>query len=221
MKIQDVGLKFKYALTPLKKVQKVIVHHPAHPTWDINDIHKSHQAKGWNGIGYNYFVTKNGTIQVGRGHNEGAHCKGNSMNDKSLGVSFQGNFEIQVPTEEQYRAGAQLIAKLLQQEGLDINDVDPHKKYDATVCPGKYFDMEKLKEYISEELNPTKKEVASLADTQEYVHSHNDKVMIDLLSKYGYMAKSFKIPNKDFAQQLSITYLMVKDLEDRGLLNSK
>ncbi|PGT89231.1 peptidoglycan recognition family protein [Bacillus sp. AFS040349] len=156
MYIENLGLNFKYALTPLKRVNKIIVHHPAHPTWDINDIHKSHQGKGWNGIGYNYFVTKDGRAQLGRGHNVGAHCKGNSMNDKSLGVSFQGNFEIEHPTEAQYRKGAELIAQLIKEESLTINDVDPHKKYDATVCPGKNFDLGKLKQYILEILNPTK-----------------------------------------------------------------
>ncbi|HZH61767.1 MAG TPA: peptidoglycan recognition family protein [Metabacillus sp.] len=216
MKIEDVGLKFKYALTPLKRIDKIIIHHPAHPTWDIHDIHKSHQAKGWNGIGYNYFVTKDGKVQKGRGRAEGAHCK-NGYNSKSLGVSFQGNFEIQVPTEEQYRAGAKLIAQLLKQEGLSVNDVDGHSAFDSTLCPGKNFALGKLKKYISEELNPTKKEVTSVSN-QKYVHSHNDKVMIDLLSKHGYMAKSFEIPSKEFAQMLSIPYLIVKDLEDKGVL---
>lgn len=154
MRIEDTGLKWKYALTPIKSYRKVVVHHPAHPTWDINDIHKAHQNKGWNGMGYNYFITKEGRIQLGRGMNVGAHCEGHNSN--TLGVSFQGNFETQIPTEAQYKAGAQLIAKLLKDAGLSITDVIGHRDLAATVCPGKNFDMSKLKHYILEELNPKK-----------------------------------------------------------------
>ncbi|MCM3411449.1 peptidoglycan recognition protein family protein [Metabacillus litoralis] len=218
MRVEDTGLKWKYALTPIKSVKKIVAHHPAHPTWDINDIHKAHQNKGWNGIGYNYFITQDGRIQLGRGMNVGAHCEGHNSN--TLGVSFQGNFEIQIPTEAQYRTGAKLIAKLLTDARLSIQDVIGHRDLAATVCPGKNFDVRKLRDYISEELNSTKG-VIQVADNQEYIHTHNDKVMIDLLSKYGYMAKSFKIPSKEFAQMLSIPYLIVKDLEDKGVISAE
>jgi hypothetical protein len=157
MKIEDVGLKFPKALTPLKRVDKIIVHHPAHPTWDIKDIHNAHiNGRGFNGIGYNYFVTQDGRVQKGRGRNQGAHCL-NGWNSKSLGISFQGNFEIQTPTEVQYRAGAELIAQLILDEGLNIHDVDGHKKFDATVCPGKNFDLNKLRNYVLECMNPKAK----------------------------------------------------------------
>jgi len=163
MKIEKPNLIFSGELIPLKKVDKIICHHPAHHSWDINDIHKYHRdSKGWSGIGYNYFVTFDGRIQEGRGRNQGAHTLG-GWNTKSLGVSFQGNFEIQEMTDEQVAAGGQLIASLIRDEGLGINDVVGHNYLWATACPGKNFRMADLKNAILNELNPsTKKEMVKM-----------------------------------------------------------
>ena len=159
MKIEKPNLVFSGKLIPLKNVDKIICHHPAHQSWDINDIHKYHRdSKGWSGIGYNYFVTLDGRIQEARGRYQGAHTLG-GWNTKSLGVSFQGNFEIQEMTDEQVAAGGQLIASLIKNEGLGINDVVGHGDLWATACPGKNFRMSDLKNAILNELNPaTKKE---------------------------------------------------------------
>ncbi|WP_066228179.1 peptidoglycan recognition protein family protein [Metabacillus fastidiosus] len=61
---------------------------------------------------------------------------------------LQGDFDKQIPTEAQYRDGAKLIAQLLRQEELQINDVTPHREFDAKVCSGKNFDMNELKQYV-------------------------------------------------------------------------
>lgn len=156
MKIEDVGLQFKQPLTPIKSVNKIVVHHPASSSWTIQDIHRYHQqTKGWNGIGYNYFVTKDGRVQKGRGMNVGAHVSGHNSN--TLGVSFQGNFETETPTNVQLRAGAQLIAQLLLDTGLNIHDVIGHKNLAITACPGKNFDLDQLRSFILEYINPKAK----------------------------------------------------------------
>lgn len=168
MKIEKPDLKFREALTPFKqKIKKIVCHHPAHKTWNIIDIHKFHRdTKGWNGIGYNYFVTFDGRIQEGRGKHQGAHCLG-GWNEKSLGVCFQGDFTEQNMTDAQVKAGAELIASLLRTEGLTINDVVGHKVLWNTACPGKNFRMADLKKAILEELNPNvKKELDKVAIDQ-------------------------------------------------------
>lgn len=190
MKLEKPDLAFRDKLSPLKKVDKIICHHPAHPTWDINDIHKYHRdSKGWSGIGYNYFVTFDGRIQEGRGRNQGAHTLG-GWNYKSLGVSFQGNFEIQEMTDEQVSSGTELIASLIRSEGLGINDVVGHRDLWATACPGKNFRMADLKSAILVELNPaTKKESVKMllirGDRSEDV-----KKLQENLNTLGYDAES-------------------------------
>lgn len=151
--IEKPNLTFSRPLVPFKKrITKIVCHHPAHPSWSIHDIHKYHRDKlGWAGIGYNYFITKDGRIQQGRGRHVGAHVSGH--NDNTLGVCFQGDFEKQKMTDAQVKAGARLIANLLRNEGLQISDVIGHRDLANTACPGKNFRMDDLKQAILTELN--------------------------------------------------------------------
>jgi hypothetical protein len=156
MQIEKPKLAFKGKLTPIKKVNKVVCHHPAHPTWGIMEIHNYHKnSKGWAGIGYNYLICKDGRIQEGRGKNVGAHCSG--RNSDTLGVCFQGDFDKQHMTDAQVKAGGWLIAKLIKEHGLQINDVLGHRDLAATACPGKNFRMADLKAEILSNLNPKTK----------------------------------------------------------------
>lgn len=153
MIIERVKLAFRGKLTPIKKVTKLVCHHPAHPTWGIMDIHNYHKnTNGWAGIGYNYFVAKTGRIYEGRGKHVGAHCSG--RNSDTLGVCFQGDFDKQQMTDAQVKAGGWLIAKLIKEHGLQINDVLGHRDLAATACPGKNFRMADLKAEILANLNP-------------------------------------------------------------------
>lgn len=153
MNIEKPILAFKGKLTPIKKVTKLVCHHPAHPTWGIVDIHNYHKnSNGWAGIGYNYFITKDGRIMEGRGKNVGAHCK--NYNSTTLGICFQGHFDPQSMTDAQVKAGGWLLAKLIREHGLQINDVVGHRDLAATACPGKNFRMADLKTEILKNLNP-------------------------------------------------------------------
>lgn len=166
MKIENPNLKWNGKLTPItKRITKIVCHHPAHPSWNIRDIHNYHLKLGWIGIGYNYFITFDGRIYEGRGRNVGAHAQG--YNTNTLGVCFQGNFDQQQMTDAQVKAGAWLIAQLIKNEGLTINDVIGHRDINATSCPGKNFRMNDLKQAILEILNPkTKKEEVKVSQNQ-------------------------------------------------------
>jgi len=154
VEIEKPNLVFNGKLIPLKKVDKIICHHPMHPNWRLNEIHLYHRDKrNYIGIGYNYFVTFDGRIQEGRGRNQGAHTLG-GWNTKSLGVCFQGDFSKQLMTDSQVDSGAELIASLIKNEGLTINDVVGHGDLWNTACPGKNFRMTDLKNAILNELNP-------------------------------------------------------------------
>ncbi|RFU61211.1 peptidoglycan recognition protein family protein [Peribacillus glennii] len=177
MKIEKVKLSFRYALDPIKKVDKLVLHHPAHKTWGIHDIHDFHKdKKKWSGIGYNYFITKEGRIQEGRGKYEGAHCLGH--NDHTLGICFQGDFEKEKMPDAQVKAGGWLIAQLVREYGLQLNDVVGHKDMPgaSTACPGKNFRMADVKKAALENINPnTKKEAVKSPTKKEVIH----RVIVD------------------------------------------
>ena len=78
---------------PANKVNLVIVHcSDFEPEHDATVIHQWHLARGWSGIGYHYFIKKDGTVQQGRPLNKrGAHCKGKNFH--SIGICLEGKRE--------------------------------------------------------------------------------------------------------------------------------
>lgn len=142
MNIINVELKFKGNLAKRKNTTRLFVHHAVAIT-DVATIHKWHQGRGWAGIGYNYYIRKDGSVYQGRGWEfVGAHCAGNNSN--SIGICFEGNYEVEKDMPEaQYKAGVELI-KMTLAKYPTITEVCGHKKYGATACPGQYFPLTKM-----------------------------------------------------------------------------
>ncbi|MDO9574501.1 MAG: N-acetylmuramoyl-L-alanine amidase [Candidatus Contubernalis sp.] len=147
MEIKKPVFIWSSPLVPItNSIEKLIQHHMAHTTWTVFDVHNYHRdTNGWKGIGYNYWIAFDGTIYECRGRNVGAHA-GANWNSRSLGIGYQGNFEIQQMTEAQLKSGTWLNAKFIQEEGLTVEDIIGHKDVTSTLCPGKNFRMEELKQ---------------------------------------------------------------------------
>lgn len=158
-------------LTPLKKekVDAVAFHHMANPTWDILDVEKYHVLNnGWMAIGYNYWIGFDGTVWEGRGLNVGAGIAGH--NSHVISVGLQGDFMTQTPTEKQYKACAELYM-YLKKEIPTINRYARHCDYNATLCPGANFDINKIEEYLKEnEMKIYNCEADCPKWSQPYVH---------------------------------------------------
>ena len=157
-------------LTPLKKekVDAVAFHHMANPSWDVLDVEKYHVLNnGWMAIGYNYWIGFDGTVWEGRGLNVGAGIAGH--NSHVISVGLQGDFMTQSPTEEQYKACAELYA-YLKKEIPTINKYARHSDYNATLCPGTNFNINKIEEYLKENEMKTYNEINDCpAWSQPYV----------------------------------------------------
>lgn len=122
--------------SPRSATNYIILHHAA-ANCTAMQTHIFHRdTKGWIGIGYNFFVAKDGGIYEGRPIDAiGAHCAG--YNNKSVGVCFEGNFETEQMNDAQKAAGRRLVQYL---KGIYPSAVvKKHKDLDATACPGKYF----------------------------------------------------------------------------------
>jgi len=119
----------------------IVVHHTGNPTDDnlsAAEIHASHIAQGWAGIGYHYVIRKDGTIERGRPKwAVGAHAYG--RNRDSIGIHVCGNFELTEPTAAQLNSLAQLIGELCNVYGLTASAdvVVGHRDLMATACPGR------------------------------------------------------------------------------------
>ena len=132
--IIDAGLKFG-ALTKRTVTDRIILHHAA-GNGSVESVHNYHKGLGWSGIGYHYYVRKDGSIYRGRPEAMvGGHTSG--YNYCSIGVCAEGNFETDVMSDAQREAIRALV--------LDIRTRYPdtqtirHKDVAATACPGKNY----------------------------------------------------------------------------------
>lgn len=129
------SLKFRTSLlTPrnTSSIIMIILHHRA-GDGDIESIHQQHLNKGWAGIGYHYYIRKDGTIHQGRPiEYVGAHCPNN--NSKSIGICLEGDFRKVQPTEEQLQSCKELV-QALRTNIPSIKRVLNHNDLYATACP--------------------------------------------------------------------------------------
>lgn len=140
MKIKKYNLHFT-ELIKRDRTDLIVIHHTGNPSDDdlsAEQIHASHQAQGWAGIGYHYVIRKDGTIERGRPESYiGAHAIGHNSN--SIGIHVCGNFEVGEPTEARLNTLPMLIADICKRYGLIAakNVVVGHRDLDNTACPGK------------------------------------------------------------------------------------
>lgn len=143
MEIKKNNLKFRDGMNLLNEVDFLIIHHTA-STRDmtLEEIHQEHLNQGWIGIGYHYYIRKDGRIYKGRPEKYiGAHCE--EYNSISLGICLSGNFEVEEPTIEQLNSLKALIKELkLKYPQATIHS---HSDFNATSCCGK-----NLRKYLSE-----------------------------------------------------------------------
>lgn len=147
MKIIDKGLQFNSNHSSMKKVEGIGLHHSGVTVLQsVEVIHNYHKSKGWAGIGYHYYVRKDGYIYRGRPENmAGAHCTG--INSISIGICAEGNFSEETMSNVQKQALIELVKDIKSR--YDIKWVRGHKEILSTSCPGTNFPLEEIKNVIA------------------------------------------------------------------------
>ena len=136
MEIKETKLKFGDMIPRSKVLEYIVIHHTASTAKEtVEQIHNFHiNNNGWAGIGYHFYIRKDGTVYKGRDEKyAGAHCE--NYNSVSLGICLEGNFEIEKPTEKQLKSLSELLQHLKQKYG-NVQVVG-HRDLNATACPGK------------------------------------------------------------------------------------
>lgn len=135
MKITETNLKFnesKLVTLNKQKVLLVVLHHRG-GSGNIESIHSQHLKNGWAGIGYHFYIRKDGEVFRGRPiEYVGSHCLGN--NSCSIGVCLEGDFKKEQPTEQQLKSTAELY-KLIQKRYPKVYKMINHKDVCKTLCP--------------------------------------------------------------------------------------
>lgn len=137
LNIVQPNYKWAYGPTLRKETKYIVLHHVgAVGSFTPEQIHAEHLRKKWRGIGYNYYVRRDGTIYHGREENAaGGHTL--NYNEVSIGICFEGNFETEVMPDAQLNSGRKLIEYLKPK--YPDSKVVRHKDLNATACPGKNF----------------------------------------------------------------------------------
>ena len=143
--IVDAKLKFARNLTAGNKADKIIIHHALAKNCTIEDIHRWHLQRGWAGIGYHFFISKDGKIYKGRdAQYTGAHTIG--QNNTSIGICLEGcyqDYKNQTDKDtpiEQMDALIKLCDMLMKMYNISIDKIYKHNDFDrGKLCPGNYF----------------------------------------------------------------------------------
>ena len=117
----------------MRKINQIILHcsdspHDHHD--EISIIRQWHLERGFNDVGYHYFIQGNGNIQKGRNESViGAHCRGQNMN--SVGICLHGRDKFSIA---QFKSLAKLLEEIKSRH--KINRVSGHSEYDkGKTCP--------------------------------------------------------------------------------------
>ena len=186
MNIIQSNIKFNGDLSKRNKTTRIILHNSGTTVrQSVETIHEYHKSKGWAGIGYNYYVRRNGDIYTGRQDNTvGAHALNNNSN--SIGVCFEGNMNEEYLSNEQILAGKELVTYLKQK--YDINTVQRHSDVGQTDCPGKNFAFDEIVNGQATESNTVERKQfsrttyirnePSLHSSEKYTYKANTTVEI-------------------------------------------
>lgn len=148
LNINEIDYKWSGTLEEGNKPTDLVFHHTASKTLAPEDINNMHIQEGWGGIGYHFYIRKDGTIYRGRPENiVGAHAIGRNRN--SIGICLEGNFETEDPTEEQKNSLVKISTDMIIKYNLE--GILGHRDVYETLCPGKNFPMEEIKNRVLEE----------------------------------------------------------------------
>ncbi|MCY6355393.1 N-acetylmuramoyl-L-alanine amidase [Clostridium sp. ZS2-4] len=192
MKIIETNLNFG-ELQYGNKHTAIVLHHAEHSTCSIYDIHKWHiYDNGWSGIGYHFFITKDGQVYRGRPEDSiGAHCKGH--NSYTLGVCVQGNYMNENMPNVQKKSLIELCSYLCNRYGIKI--IKGHRELGQTNCPGTKFPLSEIRESIINNKKVVDSYTVKSGDTL-WAISKKYNMSVDTLKKLNNLTTDVIYPNQ-------------------------
>lgn len=145
MKIIETDWNWRGALSERARTDYIALHHAEASTCTARQVDEWHKSNGWIGIGYHFFVRKDGSIYRGRPLDKlGAHVQG--MNNRSVGICAEGAYSRETMPFAQKKAIAELIDYLKTNYYPNARIVG-HKEIGSSDCPGSNYPLEELKNY--------------------------------------------------------------------------
>lgn len=137
----------------MRKINYIVVHCSAtreDRPYGVEALRKDHLGRGFRGIGYHYYIGRDGTVTNTRPLAlAGAHVKG--YNAHSIGICYEGGLDAQgnpkdTRTPEQRAALRLLVAQLLRRFHGDVRvcghrDLSPDLNGDGVVEPAEWVKL--------------------------------------------------------------------------------
>ncbi len=168
MNIIETDWKWSGTLSDRVSTDYIALHHAAAVTCTAAQVHEWHKENGWSGIGYHFFVRKNGEIYRGRPLGTmGAHVQG--KNNSSVGICAEGDYDKEtVMPALQEKAIKELLRYL--KAIYPKAEIAGHGEIGESDCPGKYYPLDDMKKYYAEgeSVEELEKRVARLENPMIY-----------------------------------------------------
>lgn len=148
MKVIEANLPRKGNFTRRSKTDEVILHHAEASSATVWDINQWHLDNGWVGIGYHYYIRKDGSIYRGRPEwAVGAHATGH--NDRSIGICCEGAYMTETMPAAQLASLKALLRDIMERYGT--MPIRRHRDVNSTSCPGDKFPWAEAQDYMKED----------------------------------------------------------------------
>ena len=141
----------------------IVIHHTASDIGNMDYYRRLHvNERGWPDIAY-HFVINNGTYNTAMGQvEESSLWTGRSINYSTkvsyinyfgIAISLIGNFENHPVPPLQWESLVNLATTLSKEYGIPPERIVAHREIWETACPGKYFDILKLRKEVAKNIS--------------------------------------------------------------------
>ena len=152
----------------------IVLHHAEASSCTAADVDRWHKANKWIGIGYHFFVRKDGSIYEGRPlWSMGAHVSG--KNNCSIGVCAEGKYTSETMPLTQKTAICELLVYL--KEMYPQAQIVGHKEIGESDCPGSKYPLADIKKNYVKYAN--KRTEADEVTREEFQELYNKLTAVD------------------------------------------
>lgn len=151
MDIINVNLPTNGSFKRRNSTDEIILHHAEASRASVEEVNRWHLERGWTGIGYHFYIRKDGKVYRGRPEwAVGAHAQGH--NSRAIGICVEGSYMTETMPQAQLDALKDLIrTEMRKYPGAKLLR---HKDVNSTDCPGTNFPWAEVQKYAE----PEKKE---------------------------------------------------------------
>lgn len=152
MYIINTNLPTNGSFSRRNRTDEIILHHAEAKSASVEEVNRWHLERGWTGIGYHFYIRKDGRIYRGRPEwAVGAHAQGH--NSRSVGICVEGAYMTETMPKAQFDALVGLVREeMAKYPGAKVLR---HRDVNSTDCPGVNYPWKALLAALSPEKEET------------------------------------------------------------------